>query len=158
MAIIVSPAAYLAAPDFLASLTGVSAILASNLTTAQVTTLLKSASGRVDSIMCRTYLAREEERYYQGNGKSTLALDQSPLIYLRQISFAQPGLGSLIIPNQSFLIDYATSELTTFTPLFLTGTGYTSVFPLDVRLAVRYAWGYGYAIAPARLYSRSGCT
>lgn len=144
--IIATPPAYLDAATFKAGLTGIPALLVANLSDVQIQNVLNGATGRADAIMCRSVLAREETRYYRGNGTATLDIDETPLLYVRSIAFAQPGLGSLSIPTQNLLIDYEGGELVTFTPLFLQGSGYVAHFPYGIELAVKIGFGYGRAV------------
>jgi hypothetical protein len=145
--ILASPPSYVLAANFRSSAIGiVASLLPPDDATLQ--NLLNAATARVNGILRRQMLAREETRYYEGDGSQYLALDQTPLIYIRQIAFAQPGLGGLIIPTQNILVDYANGQLITYTPLLLQGAGFVAHFPRGVQLAVRVAWGYGYPIPP----------
>lgn len=140
---------YIDAPTFTGQVSGgLASNLLANISPIVLQDILNRASGRADAIMCRSLLAREETRYYMGTGTQSLDIDETPLLYVRQIAFAQPGLGGLIIPTQNILVDYESGELITFTPLLLQGAGYVARFPRGVELAVRVAWGYGYAVAP----------
>ncbi len=146
MAILAQPPSYLSLADFRAGASGVVAGLVASLSDPQVQAILNAASGVADAIMRRSLLAQEVTVYRRGDGSATLELNRSPLIYVRQIAFAQPGLGGYVIPTQNILIDYQSGGLVTFTPLLLQGIGYVARFPRDIEMAVRFAYGYGYTL------------
>jgi len=157
--ILASPPSYLTADAFVASASGNTNSLIGSMTTDRIQDVLNRASGMADSIMRRSLLAQEVTSYYEGNGRRTLELDESPLLYVRQISFAQPGLGGLTIAPQSLLIDYEAGELQTYAPLLLQSIGYFSEFPRGITFAITLGWGYGYTLAqPAFTTADTGPT
>ncbi|MDB5069623.1 MAG: hypothetical protein JWM87_734 [Candidatus Eremiobacteraeota bacterium] len=117
----------------------------------QLSAILVRASGYANAIMKRNLLARERIEFITGDDTASLSLGSSPVIYVRQIEFLQPGASGYVLPASTILLDAPKGIIETYAPIALQGVGYQAVFPSGVRFAVTFASGYGYnpAAAPA---------
>jgi hypothetical protein len=104
--------------------------------------ILNRASGVADSIMRKSYLAREQTVRYFGDGSNKIDLQQRPLIYVKRLVLVAPGPGSVTLPISQLLIDYEAGQMQEYTPLLLQGLGTTIVFPRGIPVDVTMAWGY----------------
>ncbi len=141
MPVLVSPATYVTADDFL------SMPLDYNLdgyTDDQVTDILVRASGIANAILKRSLLATERLQRFRGNGTSRLSLHARPLLYVRSMQFVVPGLIGAAIPLDRVNIDYELGTIEVVRPLALQGVGYEPFFPERVPIDISFAAGYGY--------------
>jgi hypothetical protein len=121
----------------------------SNYSTPQLQSILQAAAGQADAIMRRSYRAQEQTIRYWGTGRSSLDLEEKPLLYVKRVQVAIPGTQGIIMPTNEILIDYDQGNMFEYTPLYWQGNlGW--IFPRDVPIDVTLAWGYGYtpAVAP----------
>ncbi|GAC1387978.1 MAG: hypothetical protein NVSMB31_01210 [Vulcanimicrobiaceae bacterium] len=146
--ILANPATYIAPSDFMAQRhpDDIQAQLL-DMGAAQVTDLLVRASGAADGLMRRSLLAREVTELFDGTGSREMELERRPVIYVREISYAQPGLANIVIPSSNLLIDYERGVLTTYTSVILPDGGLYARFPRNARIRVSFAYGYGFTIA-----------
>ncbi len=150
--IIASPPSYLTAATFLAMPNDYDL---SAYTSTQIQDVLNRASGTANSIMRRNLLAQELTEDFFGNGTRTLALNASPIIYVRQMQFVQPGLQGFTIPLNRVVVDTLKGTIDQYSPLVLQGVGYISAFPAGTPVAITYARGYGYGPMPQPVYTTS---
>lgn len=150
--IIANPPAYISASAFLAQYhpSDVAAELASMNTAGSLQDLLNRMSGVADSIMKRSLLAREVTLLYEGSGTRFLDLEYAPLVYVRQLNFAQPGLWN-IIPLPNLEIDYTNGIVATYMPFLLQGIGLYATFPKGFQIQARFAYGYNYTVSSPQI-------
>ncbi len=116
----------------------------STYTTPQIQDLLNRASGKVDSILRRSLLAKERVIRELGSGTNRLELKASPVIYIKKVQIVVPGSTGPLIPIDQILIDYTSGSLLEYTPFYFNGQGYFSRFPDGIPIDVTVATGYGY--------------
>lgn len=148
--IIANPPSYITAADFLNQYHAAPVLAILNAMNAatpnQLQEALNRASGAADAFMKRSLLAREVTLLYEGSGTRFLDLEYAPLIYVRQLNFAQPGLWN-IIPLPNLEIDYMNGIVATYMPFLLQGIGLYATFPKGFEIQARFAYGYNYTVA-----------
>jgi hypothetical protein len=117
----------------------------------QLADLLTRASGAANALMKRNLLAQQRTEVFDGEGSNILTLGTSPIIYVRQMQFIQPGITGFVVPTNRVLIDGRKGHIITYSPLELQGVGFVSIFPAGIGFSVTYGVGYGYnpTAAPA---------
>jgi hypothetical protein len=115
----------------------------------QLTDLLVRASGKADSIMCRSYLPQEIKEEFEGTGTNTLDLGNMPLIFVRSVQLVMPGFAPFTLPVGQLLIDYQRGQIKSWSPMIFQSLGVANAFPRNgLPVIVDYAYGYGYPIPP----------
>lgn len=150
MALLVSPATYVALSDFKGMALDYDL---SSYTDPQITDILVRASGMANSIMRWSLLAEEREDTIPGDGTNQLIIGRRPLLYVRKIQLWQPGGSGYLVPLGTVRIDARLGIVTQYAPLALAGIGLESIFPEDWPIKVVYGYGYGFNPVAAPLWS-----
>lgn len=112
----------------------------------QLAEMLARASSVADSLMKKSYIAREVTLQYEGNGSNQMDLRHRPIIYIKKVEITVPGVRGWLIPLDQLLVDYEKGSLKIYQPILWWGS-YFALFPRGATIEVTFGYGYGYPVS-----------